>query len=140
MPRFLMSADLSQKYFVEDICDIKQNIMTTLKINSTDADSESSSLKNNRTWQKWTEFADSQSKNRMMWFLIAFVFQAVIFLPIPAALMYYYNAPVVAVAVTVPLFFGFMVIGMCGFGIRTLISYTALCVVMNLAMVAFFVL
>jgi hypothetical protein len=114
--------------------------MITLKIKSTEADSSSSFLKRNRTLQKWTAFADSQAKNRMLWFLVAFIFQAVVFLPIPAALMYYYNAPVVTLAITVPLFFGFLVIGMCGFGIRTLIFYTSLSIIINLAMVMFFIL
>jgi hypothetical protein len=114
--------------------------MIAFKINSSDPGSVLSFLKNNKTWQKYMAFADSQTKNRMLWFLVAFVFQAVLFLPIPAALMFYYDASVVCLAVTVLFFFGFFVIGMTGSGIRTLIFYTALSFAVNLAMVAFYIL
>jgi hypothetical protein len=114
--------------------------MTTFKLNSSIDLKESATLKNSAIWNKFIAFADSQAKNRMPWFLIAFVFQAVLFLPIPAALMYYYNASVACLAVTVLLFFGFLVVGMTGFGICTLIFYTALCFAVNLTMVACYVL
>lgn len=114
--------------------------MNTFKINSSDAWGVSSFLNNNKTWQKYIAFADSQTKSRMLWFLVAFVSQAVLFLPIPAALMYYYDASVACLAVTVLLFFGFFVIGMTGFGIRTLIFYIALSFAGNLTMLAFYIL
>lgn len=114
--------------------------MNTFKINLSDAGNVSSLLNNNKTWQKYIAFADSQTKNRMLWFLVAFVFQAVVFLPIPAALMYYYDASVACLAVTVLLFFGFLVVGMTGFGIRTLIFYTALSFAINLTMLAIYIL
>lgn len=140
MPCFLVLADLSLEPSVEDICYIKQNIMNTFKINSSNAADLSSFLKSNKTWQKYIAFADSQTKNRMLWFLVAFVFQAVVFLPIPAALMYYYNASVVTLAITVLLFFGFLVVGMTGFGIRTLIFYSAFSFAVNLTMLAIYIL
>ncbi len=114
--------------------------MTTFKINLSDTGSVSSFLKNNKTWQKYIAFADSQTKNRMLWFLVAFVFQAVVFLPIPAALMYYYNASIACLAVTVLLFFGFLVVGMTGFGIRTLIFYITLSFAINLTMLTIYIL
>jgi hypothetical protein len=99
-----------------------------------------SQFKNTVIWNKWAAFTDRQAENRTRWFLVSFVFQAVFCLPVPAALIYYYNAPVLCLAVTVLLFFGNLVAGMCGSGVRTVISLTVISLAANLVMVAYYAL
>jgi hypothetical protein len=56
-------------------------------------------------WDKFTAFADSQHERRAMWFFAALIVQGVIFLPLPAFLIYYYNAPTVVLMITMTCFF-----------------------------------
>lgn len=95
-------------------------------------------LKYNVIWNKWTAFTNRQTESRTRWFLVSFVFQAVFCLPLPAALIYYYNAPVLVLAVTVLLFFGNLVAGMCGSGVRTVITLAIISLGANLGMLAYF--
>lgn len=89
-------------------------------------------------WNKFTGFADSQSKNRTAWFLISLVFQGVLFLPVPAALMYYYNAPIYVLLITLTLFFANIIAGMGGSGIRILVGLFGLSILVHLAMILVF--
>lgn len=96
-------------------------------------------FKNSVAWNRYAAFTDRQTQNRTRWFLVSLVFQAVFCLPLPAALIYYYNAPVLVLAVTVLLFFGNMVAGMCGSGVRTIISLTIISLAANLTMLVYFI-
>jgi len=96
--------------------------------------------KNEEKLGRFEIFADNQSSNRTVWFLVSLVAQGVLFLPIPAALMYYYNAPVLVLIITLALFFANIIAGMGGSGIRTLIGLFALSIVVHLLMLAVFIL
>ena len=89
-------------------------------------------------WNKFINFADSQSKNRIAWFLISLLFQGVLFLPIPAALMYFYNAPVYVLIITLTLFFANIIAGMGGSNTRVLIGVFGLSILAHLLMMAVF--
>jgi hypothetical protein len=95
---------------------------------------------NNSIWHKWLELTESQKKNRTFWFLLSLVFQGVFFLPIPAALTFYFHAPSYIIAVTLVLFFANVIAGMGGNSIRTLLNLLALSTLVHLVMVLFFVL
>ncbi|HWZ35972.1 MAG TPA: hypothetical protein VNW51_07405 [Mucilaginibacter sp.] len=97
-------------------------------------------LKNNAAWSRWTAFTQRHEKERMQWFVISFVFQAVFCLPLPAALVYYYGASSLCLGVTILLFFINLTAGFCGAGIRTILSLTVISLAINLLMLTFYVL
>jgi len=97
-------------------------------------------LKNNVAWSRWTAFTEKHEKDRMQWFVIAFIFQAVFCLPLPATLIYYYNASPLCLVVTILLFFINLTAGFCGAGIRAILSLTIISLAINLLMLAYYVL
>lgn len=113
--------------------------MTTLILDriSHRADKTATENKNN-IWSKFTDFADSQAKNRTGWFLISLVSQGVLFLPVPAALMYYYDAPIYVLTITLTLFFANIIAGMGGSGIRVLIGLFGLSAIAHALMMVVF--
>jgi hypothetical protein len=104
------------------------------------ADAHVTPTKKYSIFWKVLAFADSESKQLTLWFIISLIVQGVFFLPIPAVLMYYYNAPVVCVVITLALFFANVILGMGGAGIRTIIFCFALSIALHLAMLAIFIL
>ena len=91
-------------------------------------------------YNKWLAFEDSQAKSKTLWYMVSLIAQGVLFLPLPAMLMYYYNAPIVILVITLTLYFANIIAGMGGSGIRTLISLFAFSVIVHLVMLATFVL
>ncbi|MCO5948484.1 hypothetical protein [Mucilaginibacter flavidus] len=83
---------------------------------------------------KWAVFIQSQSENKTFWFLLSLVFQGVFFLPLPALLIYYFNAPTLIVVVTLTLFFANIIAGMGGAGIKTLLKLFAASIVIQVLM------
>jgi len=96
-------------------------------------------FKNNAALNKWVAFTDGQAKNRALWYMASLVFQGVLCLPIPAALVFYFNASPICTGITVLLFFSTMVAGMCGSGIRTIIFFILLSLMVNLCLLAYYV-
>lgn len=94
----------------------------------------------NTTLNKLAAWADRQAPNRTMWFMVALIAQGVLFLPLPAVLLYYFNAPVMILAVTLGLFFSNIIAGMGGASIRTLLTFFAVSIIANLTMLLIFVL
>lgn len=70
-------------------------------------------------WTKYLAYADSQKDNRTLWFFISLMVHGVLLLPVPAILMYYFNAPVAVLVVTMSCFFFNFIANMGGAGIRT---------------------
>jgi hypothetical protein len=91
-------------------------------------------------YTKWKQFADQQSGNKTLWFIISLIAQGVLFLPVPAALIYYFNAPLAVLAVTLGLYFANIIAGMGGAGIRVMLLFFLTSVIMHLLMIALFVL
>ncbi|MEO3407764.1 hypothetical protein AAFN85_27850 [Mucilaginibacter sp. CAU 1740] len=122
--------------------------MATLKINApewnaanTQNVSATTTAKTKQsTWTKLTAFADSQAPNRTGWFMFSLLSQGVLFLPIPAFLLYYYAAPIIILAVTLVLFFANIIAGMGGSGIRTLLGLFAFSVLVHITMLLVFIL
>ena len=123
-------------------CTIKNYFMATLKINLPAQWAHEKTVQHNNVgiWTKWLAFADGQASHKTAWFLVSLMAQGVLFLPVPAVLMYYYNAPMVVLVVTMVLFFGNVICGMGGSGIRVVLCAFALSVVIHLAMLAIFIL
>lgn len=94
----------------------------------------------NNIWEKILVMADNQADNKTAWFLVSLIFQGVLFLPIPAVLMYYYNAPIIVLPITFGLFLSNIIVGMGGSGIRVVLGMILLSVIINLTMLALFIL
>jgi hypothetical protein len=116
------------------------SIMTTIKLNApAHWSDESATQKHESAWGKFMAFADGQTKHRTIWFLGSLMVQGVLLLPVPAVLMYYYNAPIMVLVVTMTLFFANVIAGMGGSSIRIMISLFALSVLVHLFMLAVFI-
>jgi hypothetical protein len=116
--------------------------MTTLKLNPLNnwiAKPAISTQKNN-IYNRWVAFTNSQAKTKTQWYLISMMVQGVLFLPIPAVLIYYYHAPIIVLAVTMTLFFTNIIAGMGGSKIGTLMSLFALSILIHLCMLGIFIL
>ena len=87
-------------------------------------------------WQKWLAFADGQANNRAMWFAASLVIMGVLFLPLPAILIYSYNAPIIVLVISMTLFFANFVWGMGGSNIRTTLTMFVASILIYIAMAA----
>jgi hypothetical protein len=101
--------------------------------------SEVSLTKNNyNLTTKITTWADAQAPNRTLWFMVSLIAQGVLFLPIPAVLLYYFDAPLAVLAVTLGLFFSNIIAGMGGAGIRVMLGFFAFSILAHLLMILLF--
>jgi len=89
-------------------------------------------------YDKWIAFEDSQAKNKTFWYYLSMTFQGVFFLPVPAILMFYFNAPLYVLCVTLTMFFANVIAGMGGAGVRVILSLFAASVIIHLIMLAIF--
>ncbi|HEY0244387.1 MAG TPA: hypothetical protein VGC01_02395 [Mucilaginibacter sp.] len=101
---------------------------------------ESTTKTHKSIWAQWMALADAQAKNQTLWFLFSLVFQGVLFLPVPALLIFYYHAPLVVLGITMVLFFANIIAGMGGSGIRVMLSLFVASVIIHLVMLAIFIL
>jgi hypothetical protein len=91
-------------------------------------------------WAKFTHFADSQKSNHTLWFFVVLVVHGVFFLPLPAVLMYYFEAPIVVLAITMICFFTNLIATMGGAGIRTALFVFAASIALHILMALIFIL
>ncbi|MGF7080233.1 hypothetical protein [Mucilaginibacter sp. UYCu711] len=115
--------------------------MATIKISSQhNWTTETAHQTTNGTWAKWLKLTDGQAERKTLWFMVSLIFQGVLFLPLPAVLIYYFNAPTLILAVTLSLFFANIITGMSGSGIRTILNLFAVSFLAHLIMLAIFAL
>ncbi len=114
--------------------------MATIKIQSKAAWTNKQATTTSNILTKWFTLVDSQAERKTMWFMIALVFQGVFFLPLPAMLIYYFNAPTIILAVTLGLFFANIITGMSGSSIRTMLNLFAISIVAHLLLLITFIL
>lgn len=91
-------------------------------------------------FKKVINWADKQAPNRTMWFMVSLIAQGILFLPVPAALLYYFDAPIGILAITLGLFFSNIIAGMGGASIRTLLGLFAFSILVHLLMIIVFTL
>jgi hypothetical protein len=94
----------------------------------------------NNTWNELLAKVDGEAEHKTVWYLFSLIFQGVVFLPIPAVLMYYYHAPIVVLPITFGLYLGNIIVGMGGSGIRVVLGFQLFTALVNLSMLMFFVL
>jgi hypothetical protein len=96
-------------------------------------------VKETHIWTNLLAVADHQSEHKTIWFLFSLIFQGVFFLPIPAALMYYYHAPIIVLPITFGLYLANIIVGMGGSSIRVVIGLFLFSVLVNLGMLALYI-
>jgi hypothetical protein len=118
------------------------NIMNTIELNPslTLLKEETTKVKHYSIARRFAEFAERQNNKRLAWFMISLLAQGVLFLPVPAALMYYYDAPIAVLIVTMIVFFANIIAGMGGSKTSVLIFLIGLSTIVHLAMIMLFVL
>ena len=116
--------------------------MATLKttVPATWMTAEHTENENLGLWNKFMAFADSQTNNRTLWFFITLMFHGVLLLALPAVLIYYFNASVLTLAVTLGCFFANFIANMCGSGVRVTIPFFFASVIINVVMILLIVL
>lgn len=110
--------------------------MATLETNASAAWATAAHTNNPRfsLWNKFTAFADSQHERKTMWYFLALVVQGIFFLPLPAFLMYYYNAPIIVLLITLTCFFTSIIACMGGAGIRSVLLLSAASILIQVIM------
>lgn len=91
-------------------------------------------------WNRWLSILDNQENNKTLWYIISMIVQGILFLPVPAAMIYYFNAPLLLLPVTLILFFGNIIAGMGGASIRVILYWFLTSVMIHLTMLAFYLL
>jgi len=116
--------------------------MDTLKttVPATWVAAEHTENENAGLWNKFMAFADSQASNHTLWFFISLMFHGVLLLALPAVLIYYFNASVLTLVVTLSCFFANFIANMCGSGIRVTLPFFFASVIINVTMILFIVL
>jgi len=93
-----------------------------------------------RPLKAYLDFTDGQKEKHLFWWLINLVVHANLVLFIPPLLIFYCGAPVMVLAVTVLAFFANVVVNMGGACIRVTLSTFIGSLLINLSMVALYVL
>jgi hypothetical protein len=93
---------------------------------------------NNNLLNTIVTWADTQTPNRTLWFMVSLIAQGVLFLPVPAVLLYYFHAPIAILAITLGLFFSNIIAGMGGAGIRAMLGFFAFSIIAHLLMILIF--
>lgn len=111
--------------------------MATLKTNAPASWTATEDTENTNfgLWNKFMAFADSQAHNHTLWFFITLMFHGVLVLALPAVLIYYFNASVLTLIVTLGCFFANFVANMCGSGIRVTLPFFFASVIINAIMI-----
>jgi hypothetical protein len=91
-------------------------------------------------YDKWLSFEDSQAPNKTFWYYVSMIVQGVFFLPLPAVLIFYFNAPVYILGLTLAMFFANIIAGMGGAGIRVILSLYLASVLLHAVMFTVFML
>jgi len=94
---------------------------------------------NGNVYTRVLSVLDSQEQSKTLWYIISLIAQGVLFLPVPAMLIYYFNAPIFILVITLSLYFANIIAGMGGAGIRVLLSLFSISVLVHLLMCAIFI-
>jgi len=84
-------------------------------------------------------FLDQQAKYVTMWFLVSMIVQGIFFLPLPALLIFTFNAPAYILIFTLGLFFANLIAGMSSSGIKTIVYLFVASILVNLCLLLIFV-
>jgi hypothetical protein len=89
---------------------------------------------------RFNNFADSQKQNHTLWFFMVLMVHGVFFLPLPAVLSYYFDAPVGVLAITMVCFFTNLIANMGGAGIRATLFFFGGSILLHILMALVYIL
>lgn len=89
---------------------------------------------------RFNQFANGQKENHTLWFFVILVVHGVLILPIPAVLLYYFDAPIGVLVITMVCFFANLIATMGGAGIRTALIFFLGSIFIHLLMILVFAL
>ena len=81
---------------------------------------------------RFNAFADGQKQHKTILFFIALAVQGIFFLPLPAVLSFYYDAPSAILFITMGCFFTNIIAFMGGAGIRTVLLLSVFSIAIQL--------
>lgn len=113
---------------------------TTLNTHIDWIDKNEITLRVTQPENKLAVFLNNQKKNTTAWFLISMMVQGIFFLPLPAVLIYKFNAPDFILIFTLGLFFANIIAGMSNAGVKTIIYLFAAGIAVNLLLLTIFTL
>ena len=89
---------------------------------------------------RYLAFIKRQQQNRTVWFLFTLVLQGILILPVPAILLFYYNAPIYVLIITMLTYFPNLITAMTGSGLRVTLAIFACCFLINWGMLFCYIL
>ncbi len=90
-------------------------------------------------WKAYWKFVDKQANYKTMWWFINLVVHANLVLAVPAVLVYYYDASVLLVDLTVGGFFANLVANMGGYGIRVTLTAFFASLLINFSLLIYYI-
>jgi hypothetical protein len=89
---------------------------------------------------RYLAFIKRQQKNQTVWFLLTLVLQGILILPVPAILLFYCNAPIYVLMITMLTYFPNIITAMTGSGLRVTLAIFAGCLLINWGMLLCYIL
>ena len=90
--------------------------------------------------EKYLAFVRREDKDKTVWFILALVLQGTLILPVPAILLFYYNAPIYVLVITLITYFPNLITAMTGASLRVTLAIFICCLVINWGMLLCYVL
>src|ERR1700749_2514600 len=90
--------------------------------------------------EKYLAFVRREDKDKTVWFFLAMVLQGTLILPVPAILLFYYNAPIYVLVITLLTYFPNLITAMTGSGLRVTLAIFIGSLVINWGMLFWYIL
>jgi hypothetical protein len=90
--------------------------------------------------EKYLAFVRRENKDKTVWFVLAMVLQGTLILPVPAILLFYYNAPIYVLVITLLTYFPNLITAMTGSGLRVTLAIFAGSLLINWGMLLYYIL
>ncbi|MDB4922967.1 MAG: hypothetical protein JWQ54_4950 [Mucilaginibacter sp.] len=89
---------------------------------------------------RYLAFIKRQQKNQTAWFMLTMVLQGILILPVPAILLFYYDAPIYVLIITMLTYFPNIITAMTGSGLRVTLAIFACSLLINWGMLLCYIL
>src|SRR5882757_642545 len=89
---------------------------------------------------RYLAFIKRQQKNQTAWFMLTMVLQGTLILPVPAILLFYYNAPIYVLVITLLTYFPTLITAMTGSGLRVTLAIFIGSLLINWGMLLWYIL
>jgi hypothetical protein len=104
------------------------------------ADEKLSGVSEPTVHNRYLAFIKRQQKNQIGWVLLSMTIQGILTLPVPAILLFYYNAPIYVLMITLLTYFPNLITAMTGSGLRVTLAIFACSLLINWGMLLCYIL